>query len=105
MLKQFSAQSLLMGLLTAFVGFSSSFAVVLQGLKGAGASDAEAASGLMALSIAMGLCGIVLSLARRMPISIAWSTPGAAFLATVGAIEGGFGAAVAGFLVSSVLTV
>lgn len=105
MLKQFSAQSLLMGLLTAFVGFSSSFAVVLQGLKGAGASDAEAASGLMALSIAMGLCGIVLSLARRMPISIAWSTPGAAFLATVGVIEGGFGAAVAGFLVSSVLIV
>ena len=88
MLKEFSLQSLLMGLLTAFVGFSSSFAVVLHGIKAAGATDAQAASGLMALSVAMGLCGIVLSAWKRMPISIAWSTPGAAFLATVGTIDG-----------------
>ena len=50
------------GLVTAFVGFASSFAVVLKGLEAVGASDAQAASGLMALSIAMGLAGIVLSL-------------------------------------------
>ncbi len=50
MLKDFSLQSLFMGCLTAFVGFASSFAVVLQGLKAVGATDFEAASGLMALS-------------------------------------------------------
>jgi len=63
------------GLLAAFVGFASSFAVVLQGLSAVGASPAQAASGLMALCVAMGLAGIVLSLRFRMPISVAWSTP------------------------------
>ncbi|MDT8265794.1 benzoate/H(+) symporter BenE family transporter, partial [Roseomonas sp. DSM 102946] len=69
------------GLLAAFVGFASSFAVVLRGLTAAGASPAQAASGLMALAVAMGLCGILLSLRTRMPVSVAWSTPGAALLA------------------------
>lgn len=105
MLKEFSAQSLVMGLLTAFVGFSSSFAVVLQGIKATGATDAQAASGLMALSVTMGLCAILLSLRYRMPISIAWSTPGAAFLATSGPIEGGFAVAVGAFLVSGLLII
>ena len=105
MLKDLSAQSLVMGVLTAFVGFSSSFAVVLHGLKGVGASDAEAASALMALSIAMGLCAIILSVRTRMPISIAWSTPGAAFLATAGPLDGGFPVAVGAFLVAAALIV
>ena len=105
MLKDFSAQSLVMGILTAFVGFSSSFAVVLHGLKGVGATDAEAASALMALSVAMGVCAIILSLRTRMPISIAWSTPGAAFLATAGPLDGGFAVAVGAFVVTAVLII
>lgn len=105
MLKDFSPQAFIMGLLTAFAGFASSFAVVLQGLKGVGASDAQAASGLMALSIAMGLCAIVLSSVTRLPVSVAWSTPGAALLATAGAVEGGFAGAVGAFLVCAVLIV
>jgi len=91
------------GALAAFVGFSSSFVVVVNGLKAAGADAAEATSGLMALSIAMGLGGIVLSLRTRMPVSVAWSTPGAALLATSGTIEGGFSGAVGAFLISGVL--
>jgi benzoate membrane transport protein len=105
MLKDFSVQSLFMGCLTAFVGFASSFAVVLHGLQAVGATDAQAASGLTALSIAMGICAIVLSLTTRLPISIAWSTPGAALLASAGMIEGGFPAAVGAFLVCAVLIV
>ncbi|QRM56991.1 benzoate/H(+) symporter BenE family transporter [Sinorhizobium sp. BG8] len=105
MLRDFSAQSLFMGLLTAFVGFASSFAVVLHGLTGAGATEVQAASGLMALSISMGICAIGLSLATRMPVSIAWSTPGAALLASSGAVEGGFNAAVGGFIVCAALIV
>jgi len=101
----FSAQAVGTGVLVAFIGFSSSFAVVLQGLDGIGASRAEAASGLMALSVAMGLCGIWLSLKTRMPVSVAWSTPGAALLATTGAVEGGFAGAVGAFLVCSLLIV
>jgi benzoate membrane transport protein len=101
----FSWQAASAGLFAAFVGFASSFAVIISGLTHVGASEAEAASGLMALSVAMGVGGIVLSLARRMPISIAWSTPGAALLATSAVPEGGFPVAVGAFIVSGALIV
>ncbi len=105
MFRDFSLQSLFMGLLTAFVGFASSFAVVLHGLTGVGATEAQAASGLMALSISMGVCAIVLSLSTRLPVSIAWSTPGAALLASSGAVAGGFNTAVGGFLICGALII
>jgi benzoate membrane transport protein len=100
-----SLQAVSAGLLSAFVGLASSFAVIVQGLRAVGATQAEAASGLMALSLAMGLCGILLSLRTRMPISVAWSTPGAALLATSANVEGGFPAAVGAFLISAALIV
>ena len=99
------APAIAAGLLAAFVGFASSFAVVLQGSIAVGATQAQAASGLMAVSIAMGLCAIVLSLKHRMPISVAWTTPGAALLASSGAPEGGFAAAVGAFLLTGALIV
>ena len=77
----FSFQATTAGLLSGFVGFAGAFAIVLKGLLAAGATPAQAASGLMAVSVAMGLAGIVMSLRWRMPISAAWSTPGAALLA------------------------
>ena len=85
------------GFLAAFVGFAGSFAVVLEGLRGAGASDTQAASGLLAASIACGLCAMLLSWRYRLPVAIAWSTPGAAVLATAGGVEGGFAAAAGAF--------
>ncbi len=91
-----------MGFLVAFAGFASSFAVVLQGLKAVGASDAQAASGLVVLAIAMGSCAVLLSLQSKIPVSIAWSTPGAALLVSTGAIEGGFSAAVGGFVICAI---
>ncbi|WP_158814038.1 benzoate/H(+) symporter BenE family transporter [Methylocapsa sp. S129] len=93
------------GLVAAFVGYASSFAVILKGLTAVGATDGQAASGLMALSIAMGIAGIGLSCWSRMPISAAWSTPGAALLASTGAVAGGFPAAVGAFLVVGALLV
>jgi len=99
----FSLQSLGMGLLVAFVGFTSSFAIILQGLRAAGASDAQAASGLMALSIAMGISGIWLSAVRRLPISVAWSTPGAALLISSGHTLPDFATAVGAFVTCAVL--
>ncbi|MGW1446670.1 hypothetical protein ACWCO3_00005 [Micromonospora sp. NPDC002411] len=47
-------QPLLAGVVTALVGFASSFTVVLAGLRAAGASDAQAASGLL---MVIGECG------------------------------------------------
>ncbi len=97
--------TLFAGILAAFVGFASSFAVILKGLTAVGASPAQAASGLMALSIAMGVCAILLSLWYREPISIAWSTPGGALLASSALPDGGFPVAVGAFLLSGALIV
>ena len=97
------AQALGAGIVASLVGFLGAFAVVLTGLRGVGASPAEAASGLLAVSVAMGVCSIGLSLRFRMPISVAWSTPGAALLATAGVPDGGYPAALGAFLVCGVL--
>jgi len=93
------------GIVTALVGFTSSFVVVLTGLRAVGASDAQAASGLFALSITMGLACILLSLRTRMPVTSAWSTPGAALLAGASAVDGGWPAAIGAFIVTGLLIV
>ncbi len=93
------------GFLAGLVGFSSSFAILLQGFTAVGASQAEAASGLMAASIAMGVGGVYLSLKTRLPISVAWSTPGAALLVTTPALPGGFPEAVGAFVLTGLMIV
>ncbi len=93
------------GLLVATVGFSSTFAVVLQGFIGVGASRAEAASGLLALLVATGAVAIALGRAWRMPVSIAWATPGAALLVAAGVPAGGSPAATGAFLAASGLVI
>lgn len=93
------------GLVAAIVGFSSAFAVVLQGLAGVGATQVQAASGLLVLCVGQGALAIFLGFRHRKPISIAWSTPGAALLMGAGVPEGGFGMAVAAFLISGVLVI
>ncbi len=100
-----SLQTASTGLVVAIVGFFSSFPIVLKGLSAVGASAEEAASGLMFAALAMGLAGIGLSLWKKLPVSVAWSTPGVAFLAAAALPEAGFGGAVAGFLFAGALTV
>lgn len=98
-------QTVSTGLVVAIVGFFSSFPIVLQGLNAMGASKAEAASGLMAAAIAMGLAGVLLSLRTKIPVSVAWSTPGVALLAVSTIPETGFAEAVGAFLLAGLLTV
>nr|WP_321251568.1 benzoate/H(+) symporter BenE family transporter [uncultured Ruegeria sp.] len=98
-------QTISTGLVVAVVGFFSSFPIVLQGLAAMGASATEAASGLMMAAVAMGLAAIVLSLWYRQPISVAWSTPGAALLAVSATPAAGFSGAVGAFLCAGALTV
>jgi benzoate membrane transport protein len=93
------------GILAAVVGFSSAFAIVLAGFIAAGATPAQAASGLFAITLGQGLLGIVFALATRMPITIAWSTPGAALLIASGPPLGGYPVATGAFLVAAVLAV
>ena len=98
------SRPIMAGVVTALVGFTSSFAVVLTGLDAVGASPAQAASGLLILSLTMGLGCVVLAWRYRMPITVAWSTPGAALLAATGVVEGGWPAATGAFLVVAALT-
>jgi benzoate membrane transport protein len=99
------AQPIFAGVLAAVVGFASAFAVVLQGLTAVGATPAQAASGLLALCVVKGPLAIWLSWRSKLPISIAWSTPGAALLIATGIPVGGFPAAVGAFLVAGGLIV
>ena len=96
-------QPLVAGLISGLVGFMGAFAVVLAGLRAVGATEEQAASGLLVLSVSMGLVGIALSVRARTPIAVAWSTPGAALLVTTGVPEGGWPAAVGAFAVCGVL--
>ena len=101
--EDFSVQALGQGLLVALVGYASSVAILIQGLVAVGASVSQIASALVMIGILKGVVAIALSWWLRMPISIAWSTPGMALLATIGAVAGGFPAAVAAFIVVGAL--
>lgn len=98
-------QPILAGLLAALVGYASTFALVLAGFTAVGASPAEAASGLLSLCLALALLNVVAAWRTRTPLSFAWSTPGAAFLLSLGSLEGGFAVATGGFLMAAALVV
>jgi len=91
------------GAVAALVGFASSALVVIAGLRAVGASTAVAASGLLALCVVQGIGTILLSRRHRLPVLLAWSTPGAALLASTGHVDGGWPAAVGAFIVVGAL--
>ena len=105
MIRQISPSAIYMGLLAAFVGYSASFAIVLAGLTAMGASESQVATGLFFATLGMGVCSIWLPLATRIPAAIAWSTPGAAFLAAAATLPGGFAEAVGALICCAVLIV
>ena len=94
------------GFVAVLVGFTSSVAIVFQAATSLGATPAQISSWMWALGLGMGLCTLLPSLWLRQPVMVAWSTPGAAVLATAG-IAGGFGMAEAtgAFIVCAVLIV
>jgi benzoate membrane transport protein len=80
--KDLSFSAIVAGLVAVIVGYASAIAIVYQAAQAAGATDAMMSSWILALGLGMGILGIGLSWYYRMPIVIAWSTPGAALLAT-----------------------
>jgi len=77
------------GFVAVLVGFTSSVAIVFQAATALGATPEQISSWMWALGLGMGLCSAVPSLLLRKPVMVAWSTPGAAVLATAAA-AGGF---------------
>lgn len=98
-------QPIIAGVIGALTGFASSFALVIAGLLAVGASPAEAASGLLVLCLGQALLAGLLSWRFRLPLSFAWSTPGAALLVAAEGTTGSYGAAVGAFLVCGLLIV
>ena len=78
----FPFTTLLAGFVAVLVGYASSAAIIWQAAAAAGASATQIAGWMTALGLGMGVSTIALSLWYRMPILTAWSTPGAALLAT-----------------------
>ncbi len=97
------AQPITTGIVASLTGFASSFALLIAGLQAVGATPGEAASGLLVLCVLQGLLAITLSLRFRMPISIAWSTPGAALMVAAKGLTDDFSAAVGAFVLCGIL--
>ncbi|MDX1676440.1 benzoate/H(+) symporter BenE family transporter [Arsukibacterium sp.] len=80
--KDLSLSAIVAGFVAVLVGFASSVAIVFQAASAAGASNEVMASWLLALGIGMAATCIGLSWYYKAPVITAWSTPGAALLAT-----------------------
>ena len=87
--KDLSLPAFTAGSVAVLVGFTSSVAIVFQAALAFKATPEQLTSWMWALGLGMGLCSLVPSLWLRKPVMIAWSTPGAAVLATAG-LTGGF---------------
>lgn len=86
------------------IGFGGTVALVVQAGQTLGASPAQIISMVTALCLGIGLPGAVLSWRLKMPVVLAWSTPGAALLAasTLGL---GWSTAVGAFVIAGLLMV
>jgi len=74
--------TLIAGFVAVLVGYTSSAAIIWQAAEAAGANSQQIAGWLTMLGLAMGVSTLILTLFYRAPILTAWSTPGAALLAS-----------------------
>ncbi len=68
-------------LIATLVGFGGTIALVVQAMRTLGAGVDETSSAVTALCLGIALAGGALSFRLRIPVVLAWSTPGAALLA------------------------
>ncbi|MFO1271351.1 MAG: benzoate/H(+) symporter BenE family transporter [Rubrivivax sp.] len=85
MWRDLSLPAVVAGFVAVLVGFTSSVVIVFQAAAALGATPAQTTSWIWALGLGMGLTSAGLSLWTRQPVLTAWSTPGAALLASSGA--------------------
>ncbi len=90
-------------LVAVVVGFGGSVAVVIAAADSLGASEAQKASWITVLCLSMAVGSLFLSWRSKMPVVLAWSTPGAALIAASTGID--MAAAVGAFLVAGALIV
>lgn len=69
-------------LIAVLVGFGGTVVLIVQAQQQVGGTPEQITSAVSALCLGIGLGSIILSLWRRIPIVLAWSTPGAALIGT-----------------------
>lgn len=74
--------TVLSGFVAVLVGYASSAAIIWQAAAAAGATAPQIAGWMTALGLGMGISTLGLSWWYKAPVLTAWSTPGAALLAT-----------------------
>lgn len=99
-----SPSAVVAGFIAMLTGYTSSLVLMFQAGQAAGLSSGQISSWIWALSIGMAACSIGLSLRYRTPVTIAWSTPGAALLITsLGGVS--YGEAIGAYITCAVLVV
>lgn len=88
-------------IVAVLVGFGGSVAIVISAAEAVGATQAQTSSWITVLCISMMVTSGVLSIWHRMPIVTAWSTPGAALIATSSGVS--IEAAVGAFIFCALL--
>ncbi|MXO97704.1 benzoate/H(+) symporter BenE family transporter [Altererythrobacter xixiisoli] len=91
-------------LIAAVIGFGGTVALIVQAMRALGASVEQTGSSITALCLGIAVVGALLSLRLRMPIVLAWSTPGAALLAA-GVPGTSWSDAVGAFIISGLMMV
>jgi benzoate membrane transport protein len=91
--------------IAVLVGFGGTVALVVRAIQAMGGSADQVGSAVTALCLGIALAGGALSLALRMPVVLAWSTPGAALVAAAAAGTAGYPSAVGAFVVAAALGV
>jgi benzoate membrane transport protein len=82
-LRDFSPSTLAAGFVASLVGMTSSIAIVFSAAQALGANDAMLTSWVLAICVGMAALTIIPSLWLRMPVMVAYSTPGAVILSNL----------------------
>lgn len=100
----FALSTTVAALVAAVVGYAGTVALVIAAAQTVGATAAQTTSWLAAVCLGKAIGGMILTFRTRMPIVLAWSTPGAALvIATGGAVT--LEQAVGAFVVAGALIV
>ena len=93
----------LAGTVASITGQAASTGVVIAATTALGATPSQIVSVVFVMLLLYGALSIILSWRFKMPISIVWSTPGAALLVSAGGLNFGYQTAVGAFMFSAVM--
>ncbi|WP_434680896.1 benzoate/H(+) symporter BenE family transporter [Pseudomonas sp. R1-18] len=97
-----SPSAVVAGFIAMMTGCTSSLVLIFQAGQAAGLTEGQISSWLWSLFIGLAVCSIGLSLRYRTPVTVAWSTPGAALLITsLGGVS--YPEAIGAFITSAIL--